>query len=155
MHLANDGWVAGQSGVDINTGVGQSITVAASPHNADDCLSDTVTMLNGLNDLHQKAIDAINSYLQQAKVNKGSTEPTSQKFSSRKALEKIQKSCRTTRVLTPAEVAEFAERDIFRYKELAKHQDIIATSKQKETASIEAENVKQRKIALFKKYGVK
>jgi hypothetical protein len=81
MRLSNDSWVPGQSGIDINTGLGQSITVAPVPHNAAECWKETLATLNNLNNLHQKSIDAIESFIAKAKVNQGSTAPTSQKFS--------------------------------------------------------------------------
>jgi hypothetical protein len=66
MKLANDGtgWVPGQSGVDPNIGVGQSITVPPLvPHNAADCFEDTLATLNSLNNLYQKGIDAIEGFI--------------------------------------------------------------------------------------------
>jgi hypothetical protein len=83
MKLSNDGWVPGQSGVDINTGVGQSIAVPPLPHNAHDCLAVTVEMLNGLNDLHRQAISAISAFIQQAKINQGTTAPNDQRFAAK------------------------------------------------------------------------
>jgi transcriptional regulator with XRE-family HTH domain len=77
-------YVPGLSGTDPNDGAGERITVAPSPHDQDQCLTDTLQTLNNLRGLHAKAISAIDAYIAQAKVNRqGSTAPTSQRFSRR------------------------------------------------------------------------
>lgn len=82
MHLANDGYVPGQSGFDPNdTGDITDVPDAASQNGYDQATEDLLRQVRGY---HRKAANLISDFINKAKANRdGSTPPTAQKFGTR------------------------------------------------------------------------
>jgi transcriptional regulator with XRE-family HTH domain len=78
-------WVPGLSGLDPNgtTGIDDTPEADVLPEH-DHYLDQTLDTLRSLKKIYRAGIGVINDFIQNAKVNQGSTPPTAQKFSRRK-----------------------------------------------------------------------